>query len=458
MRVHFIAIGGSAMHNLAIALKLNGYEVSGSDDEIFEPARSRLANYGILPTGEGWDTSRITGDLDAVILGMHARNDNPELARARELELKIYSYPEFLFEAAKDKIRVVIAGSHGKTTITSMVLHVLQSAGIRADYMVGAQLEGFEVMVRLTPDSRYMILEGDEYLSSTIDPRPKFHLYRPHIALMSGIAWDHMNVFPTFENYVSQFEKFINLVEPGGRLIYCIADQEVTRISLSARKDIIRIPYGDLNYRIYDRKFHIIYNEKEFPVMIFGRHNIQNIHGAWQVCKQLGVDDETFLKAIGSFRGASKRLQLLKKNKYSSVYKDFAHSPSKLKATIEAIKELYPDRELIACLELHTFSSLNKAFLPQYQGCMEMADLPVVYFSRHALTLKRLPELTAEEVRTAFADERLSIYNDSASLQADLLSIDYRNKNLLLMSSGNFNGLDMEGLARKVLVRERRRA
>ena len=439
------------MHNLAIALKLNGYDVTGSDDEIFEPARGRLGKYGILPAGEGWDASRISSDLGAVILGMHARQDNPELARARELGLKIYSYPEYLYEASRDKIRVVIAGSHGKTTITSMDLHVLQIAGIKADYMVGAQLEGFEVMVRLTNDSKYIILEGDEYLSSTLDPRPKFHLYRPHIALLSGIAWDHMNVFPTFENYVSQFEKFIDLIEPRGSLIYCKSDAVVKRISRGARKDIILVPYGDLTYRIHDQKVHIIYDEQETPLMVFGRHNVQNIQGSWKICRQLGVDDETFLDAISSFSGASKRLQLLKKNEDSSVYKDFAHSPSKLKATIEALKELYPERELIACLELHTFSSLNKAFLPQYRGCMDKADRPIVYFSHHALALKRLPELTADEVRSAFTDDRLTIYNDSARMQADLLNIDYRNKNLLLMSSGNFDGLDMEELAEKIL-------
>jgi UDP-N-acetylmuramate: L-alanyl-gamma-D-glutamyl-meso-diaminopimelate ligase len=452
MKVHFIAIGGSAMHNLAIALKLNGYEVTGSDDEIFEPARSRLQQYGILPAFEGWDASRITAGLDAIILGMHARHDNPELSRARELNLKIYSYPEYLYEASKDKTRIVIAGSHGKTTITSMVLHVLHIAGIQADYMVGAQLEGFEVMVKLTNNSRYIILEGDEYLSSTLDPRPKFHLYRPHIALLSGIAWDHMNVFPTFENYVSQFEKFINLIEPKGSLIYCKSDPEVERISLKAGKDIILIPYGDLAYRIHDQKAYIIHDKQETPLMVFGKHNIQNIDGAWKICRQLGVDETTFLDAISSFSGASKRLQLLKRNKDSSVYKDFAHSPSKLKASIEALKELYPERELIACLELHTFSSLNKAFLPQYRGCMDMADKPIVYFSHHALALKRLPELTADEVKKAFSDERLTIYNDSAKMQADLLNMDYRNKNLILMSSGNFDGLDIEILAEKVVI------
>lgn len=439
------------MHNLAIALKLNGYSITGSDDEIFEPSKGRLKHYGILPEGEGWDAARITADLDAVILGMHARQDNPELAKARELGLKIYSYPEYLYEASKDKIRVVIAGSHGKTTITSMILHVLQETGMQVDYMVGAQLEGFDVMVRLTHNSKYIILEGDEYLSSTLDPRPKFHLYRPHIALISGIAWDHMNVFPTFENYISQFEQFIELIEPDGSLVYCKSDPVVKSISRKARKDIILVPYGDLTYRVHNSKVYIIHDEQETPLMVFGRHNVQNIQGAWKICRQLGVDDPTFLKAISSFSGASKRLQLLNKSDSASVYKDFAHSPSKLKATIEALKELNPERELIACLELHTFSSLNKAFLPQYRGCMDMADRPMVYFSPHALALKRLPELTAEEVRTAFGDDRLTIYNDSAKMQEDLLNINYRNTNLLLMSSGNFDGIDMEGLAKKVL-------
>lgn len=452
MKVHFIAIGGSAMHNLAIALKLKGFEVTGSDDEIFEPAQGRLKKYGIMPDNEGWDKLKISNDLDAVILGMHAKQDNPELAVARELGLKIYSYPEYLYEASKDKIRVVIAGSHGKTTITSMILHVLQVAGIQADYMVGAQLDGFEVMVRLTNDAKYIILEGDEYLSSTLDPRPKFHLYRPHIALLSGIAWDHMNVFPTFENYVSQFEQFINLIQPHGSLIYCSSDPVVKRISRKSRKDIILIPYGDLTYRIHDQKAYIQSGGgNETPLMVFGRHNVQNIQGAWKVCRQMGVDDETFLNAISSFSGASKRLQLLKKNADSSVYKDFAHSPSKLKATIEALKELNPQRELIACLELHTYSSLNKAFLPQYRGCMDSADRPIVYFSHHALALKRLPELTTEDIRTAFSDERLTIYNDPGKMQEDILNMNFHDKNLLLMSSGNFDGLNLEALAEKLI-------
>jgi UDP-N-acetylmuramate: L-alanyl-gamma-D-glutamyl-meso-diaminopimelate ligase len=451
MKVHFIAIGGSAMHNLAIALKLKGYEITGSDDEIFEPARERLARYGILPAEEGWDASKINNELDAVILGMHAKNDNSELAAARNLGLKIYSYPEYLYEVSKEKTRVVIAGSHGKTTITSMILHVLQQAGIKADYMVGAQLEGFEVMVRLTHEAKYMIIEGDEYLSSALDPRPKFHLYRPDIALISGIAWDHMNVFPTFEFYVSQFEQFIKMIQPGGSLIYCKADEVVNKISQHVREDVQAVPYGDLAYRIKDQKTWIISGYKEIPLMIFGKHNVQNVHGAWLVCRQLGVDDETFLNAISTFRGASKRLQLLKQADDSSVYKDFAHSPSKLKATVEAVKELYPGRDLVACIELHTYSSLNKDFLPLYRHCMDAADYPIVYFSHHAVALKRLPELTAQEVSTAFADDRLVVYNDSGKLQEDFLRMNFHNKNLLLMSSGNFDGLDLEILADQLL-------
>ena len=438
------------MHNLAIALRLKGYEITGSDDEIFEPARGRLAKYGILPENEGWDAERIHKGIDAVILGMHAKADNPELLAARSLGLKIYSYPEYLYEVSKDKIRVVVAGSHGKTSITSMILHVLQQAGIPADYMVGAQLEGFEVMVKLTPEAKYMILEGDEYLSSTLDPRPKFHLYRPDITILSGIAWDHMNVFPTFENYISQFEQFLDLIEPDGTLVYCAEDEIVNRISQNVRKDIRTIPYGNLDYKVEEGKTKLLFNKEEFPMMVFGKHNVQNIHGAWMVCRQMRVTDDIFLKAISTFRGASKRLQLLRQSDSFSVYKDFAHSPSKLKATIEAVRELYPDRELIACIELHTYSSLNKNFLPQYRHCMDSADLPIVYFSHHAVAMKRLPELTPEEVSAAFADQRLVVYNDSGKLKEDLLRLNFHNKILLLMSSGNFDGLNLEEISKNL--------
>jgi UDP-N-acetylmuramate: L-alanyl-gamma-D-glutamyl-meso-diaminopimelate ligase len=450
MKVHFIAIGGSAMHNLAIALKLKGYEVTGSDDEIFEPAKGRLARYGLLPPQEGWYPSKINEDLDAVILGMHAKGDNPELAEARRLGIKIYSYPEYLYEVSREKTRIVIAGSHGKTTITSMILHVLQHAGMQVDYMVGAQLEGFEVMVKLTESAQFMVLEGDEYLSSALDPRPKFHLYKPHIALISGIAWDHMNVFPTFQNYISQFEEFIDQIEPGGYLIYCKTDPEVRNISESAHGQITAIPYGDLQYSLKGQKVYISSGGDETPLMVFGRHNVQNIHGAWMVCRQIGVDDRTFLEAIRTFRGASKRLQLLTQTENFAVYKDFAHSPSKLKATVEALKEYYPERQLVACLELHTYSSLNKDFLPLYRHCMDAADFPIVYFSHHAVALKRLPELNPEEVNEAFADPRLVVYNDSKKLKEDLLQMDFTNKTLLLMSSGDFDGMKLEELAEMI--------
>jgi UDP-N-acetylmuramate: L-alanyl-gamma-D-glutamyl-meso-diaminopimelate ligase len=454
MRVHFIAIGGSAMHNLAIALHQKGYRVSGSDDEIFEPSKTRLRNLGLLPETEGWHPGKLDPGIDAVILGMHARNDNPELLQARELGLKIYSYPEYLYEQSKDKIRVVIGGSHGKTTITAMILHVLQHSGIDTDYMVGAQLEGFDVMVRLSENARFMVLEGDEYLSSALDPRPKFHLYRPHIALLSGIAWDHMNVFPTFENYVSQFREFIKKIEPKGKLIYFEEDPVIQSLASEERVDVAKIPYGTLPYMVRDGVTRLLCKGEEVPLSIFGKHNLQNLNGAWLVCNAMGVSEEEFLSAARTFKGASKRLQLLGKGPSTNIYKDFAHSPSKLKATIGAVKELYPERELVACIELHTYSSLNINFLPQYHGCLDLADMPVVYFSPHALQLKKLPQLTTDAVREAFGDPRIRVYNDSSLLRSDLISINFQNKNLLMMSSGDFDGLKLEDLAARLVKGE----
>ncbi len=451
MKVHFIAIGGSAMHNLAIALKRKGYDVSGSDDEIFEPSRGRLASYGLLPSGPGWDQSRITKDLDAVILGMHARQDNPELIRARELGLKIFSYPEYLYEVSREKIRVVIGGSHGKTTITSMVLHVLKYSGIECDYMVGAQLEGFDVMVRLSSEANFMILEGDEYLSSILDPRPKFHLYKPHIALISGIAWDHINVFPTFENYVEQFILFAEMIEKDGKLIYCEEDPQVVKVAKSARKDISLFPYSSLPFMVNKGLTYLLTAHGQIPLHIFGKHNMQNLGGALEICRQLGVSDHQFFKAIKQFKGASKRLQLLRQNDHSSIFKDFAHSPSKLKATIDAVKQQFPERQLVACLELHTYSSLNREFLSQYRKAMDGADYPYVYFNPHTISLKKLPPISEDDIREAFENQRLKIFTDSVLLKDELLQLDYRNKSLLMMSSGNFDGIDMDTLAEKIM-------
>lgn len=464
MKVHFIAIGGSAMHNLAIALCQKGITVTGSDDEIFDPARGRLEKYGLLPKEFGWHPERITKDLDAVVLGMHARIDNPELLRAQELGLKIYSYPEYLYEQSKDKLRIVIGGSHGKTTTTAMILHVLAHCGIEADYMVGAQLKGFEVMVRLSHTAKVMVIEGDEYLTSPIDRRPKFHLYKPNVAIITGIEWDHINVFPTFDIYREQFAKFIDLIEPDGTLVYCDEDAEVHRVAMENRRtDIQKLPYVCPEHKVENG---VTYLNNRTPLMVFGHHNLLNLTAARLACRQVGialrdanllpkgmvgVTDEQFDEAIGTFEGASKRLELVKKNDTCAVYKDFAHAPSKLRATIHAMREQYPDRRLVACMELHTFSSLTQEFLQQYAHSMDEADVRYVYFSQHALQLKKLPPLDPEEVRRAFGGN-VEVFTDSAAMVAKVKAMEWKSANLLMMSSGNFDGIDFNQLADEVLV------
>ncbi|NVO03238.1 MAG: peptidoglycan synthetase [Bacteroidetes bacterium] len=451
MKVHFIAIGGSAMHNLAIALHKKGITVTGSDDEIFEPSNSRLAKYGLLPQKNGWDKNNINESVEAVILGMHARNDNPELLEAQRLGIKIFSYPEYLYEQSKNKTRVVIGGSHGKTTITAMILHVLNALNIECDYMVGAQLEGFDVMVKLTDNSKIMILEGDEYLTSPIDRRPKFHLYMPNIALISGIAWDHINVFPTFENYIDQFKIFIDLISEGGSLVYCEDDENVKKIALKSQKNIKKFGYTFPEHKIIEGTTIIKNDGKDIPISVFGKHNLANMNGARLVCNQLGVNDADFFEAIKSFSGASKRLELMKKNSKTALYKDFAHSPSKLTATIKAVKEQFPNSKLFACMELHTFSSLNKEFLAHYHGCMEAADVAIVYFSPHTIELKKLPPISVEEVKNAFGGNNIKVYTNSNDLLSDLLNENWENKNLLMMSSGNFDGIDFKELANQII-------
>lgn len=451
MKVHFIAIGGSAMHNLAIAMHKKGDFVSGSDDEIFEPSKSRLQNFGLLPNKIGWDTDNIDDSLDAVILGMHARADNPELLKAQDLGLKIYSYPEYLYEQSKDKCRIVIGGSHGKTTITAMILHVFKHANIDTDYMVGAQLEGFEVMVKLSDHTKFMILEGDEYLTSPIDRRPKFHLYKPNIALISGIAWDHINVFPTYDNYVSQFKQFIELIEDDGKLVYCKDDKEVDRIVVQSNHKIEFIPYSLPNYSITDAQTCLQTKSGTIFLKIFGEHNLRNLEGARFICKSIGISDELFYEAIKSFKGASNRLELLHQNGKTNIYKDFAHSPSKLKASVEALKFQYDDRKLIACMELHTFSSLNKDFLDEYRGSLDAADYPIIYFNAHTLKHKKLPDLNAEEVRKAFDNKHLSVFTSRDKLISHLESLELKAHNILFMSSGNFGGLDLKDFAYQLL-------
>ena len=455
MKVHFIAIGGSAMHNLAIALCQKGITVTGSDDEIFDPAKSRLEKYGLLPESFGWHPERITKDLDAVVLGMHARIDNPELLRAQELGLKIYSYPEYLYEQSKDKLRIVIGGSHGKTTTTAMILHVLAHCGIEADYMVGAQLKGFEVMVRLSHTAKVMVIEGDEYLTSPIDRRPKFHLYKPNVAIITGIEWDHINVFPTFDIYREQFSKFIDLIEPNGTLVYCDEDAEVHRVAVeNQRTDIQKLPYVCPEHVVDNGVTYLRTPNSALrtPLMVFGHHNLLNLTAARLACRQVGISDEQFDEAISTFEGASKRLELVKKNDSCAVYKDFAHAPSKLRATIHAMREQYPDRRLVACMELHTFSSLTQEFLQQYAHSMDEADVRCVYFSQHALQLKKLPPLDPEEVKKAFGGD-VEVFTGSKALVDYVITLfrDNNNKNLLMMSSGNFDGIDFAALADEII-------
>lgn len=448
-KIHLIAIGGSAMHNMALSLHEKGFTVSGSDDEINEPSKSRLAKAGILPKEIGWFPEKLTTDVDAVILGMHARADNPELLRAKELNLKIFSYPEYIYEATKDKTRIVVGGSHGKTTITAMILHVLASQNIDTDYMVGAQLAGFNTMVKLTNTAKIAVIEGDEYLASPIDRRPKFHLYHPNIAILSGIAWDHINVFPTFEIYVDQFAQFINLIEPQGSLIYCEKDDVLKTVCENNGKtnSVKKYPYGVPQNEINDGITSIIYHEKKYPLEIFGEHNLMNLNAAKLACNQVGVSDVDFFESIQSFKGAAKRLELVYKSNQFNFYKDFAHSPSKLKATTKSVKEQFTNRQVIACMELHTFSSLNEAFLNEYKGSMNAADEAMVYFNPHTIAHKKLKEITIDQVLKAFDRKDLKVFTDSNELVNYLKSKKYSNKVLLMMSSGNFDGIDFSKLS-----------
>ena len=444
MRIHFIAIGGSAMHNLALALHQKGHVVSGSDDAIFEPSKTRLLAKGLLPEEMGWFPEKITSNIDAVILGMHAKKDNPELLRATELGLKIYSYPEFLFEQSKNKTRVVIGGSHGKTTITSMILHVMNYHNIAVDYMVGAQLEGFVTMVHLTEENDFIVLEGDEYLSSPTDLRPKFHLYQPNIALISGIAWDHINVFPTYENYVEQFEIFIAKITNGGILVYNQDDSEVKRVAEAATNPIRKMPYSTPNYTIENGITLLETPEGAMPIEVFGDHNLNNLAGAKWICQNMGVDEVDFYEAIATFKGASKRLEKIAESKNSVAYKDFAHSPSKVSATTKAVKAQYPNRKLVACLELHTYSSLNPEFLKEYQGALDAADVAVVFYSPDVVKIKKLDEISYEQISKSFERNDLIIYTNPADFKTFLFEQNLDNSALLLMSSGNYGGLNFD--------------
>ncbi len=451
MRIHFIAIGGSAMHNLALAMHDKGYQVTGSDDEVFEPSKGRLTQAGILPEDFGWFPEKIHSELDAIILGMHARKDNPELLKAQELKLKVYSYPEFIYNQSKDKTRVVIAGSHGKTTITSMILHVLNYFEKDFDYMVGAQLDGFDRMVKLTKEAPIIILEGDEYLSSPIDMRPKFIWYKPHVSLISGIAWDHINVFPTFDFYVEQFADFVNTIEEDGSLIYFDQDPEILKVVRNANSSVKCYGYNTPGHKVREGKTSLVVGDQEVPLNVFGTHNLQNLNGARLVLNQIDITNEMFYEAIQNFGGAAKRLETVAQNDNTVIYKDFAHSPSKLKATSSAVKSQWPNRELVAVMELHTFSSFNPEFLKEYRGSFDTPDYAVLFYLPETARHKKLPDLSMDQVKEAFGKDDLIIINTTADLQAYLEKTSWEGKNLLFMSSGNYGGIDIDGYAESLI-------
>jgi len=454
MKIHFISIGGSVMHQLAIALKRKGYEITGSDDEIFEPARGNLAKEGILPRIIGWEPGNITKTLDATILGMHARADNPELLKARELNLPIYSFPEYIYQESRNKTRVVVGGSHGKTTTTSMIMHVLRTRKKDFDYLVGARLQGFDQSVNIT-DAPIIVCEGDEYPASALERKPKFHFLYPHIAVLTGIAWDHINVFPTFDNYLEQFRIFIDRIEKGGHLIYNETDATLKKlVEEKRREDISYHPYGVPPHNIKEGITTLAIEGQQTTLQVFGDHNLLNLNAAWLVCRQLGIGASDFVKAIASFTGASKRLELLARNNSVVFYRDFAHAPSKVKATIDAVKHQFPERKLITALELHTYSSLNEAFMKEYKGSLDEADEAAVFYSRHALELKRMPPLPPETVKNGFGKKDLEVFNERADLENWLKKLDYHNAVVVFMSSGNYDGLDTEAFARGITQTE----
>lgn len=432
------------MHNMAIALKQKGHTITGTDDEIYEPAKSRLQKHGLLPAEMGWQTDLITTELDAIILGMHARKDNPELLKAKELGLKIYSFPEFMYEQTKNKLRVVVGGSHGKTTTTAMILHVLNHHQVAFDYLVGSQLEGFDTMVGFSETSKIAVFEGDEYLTSALDLRPKFHVYQADIGIITGIAWDHINVFPTFENYVLQFKKFVEDIPASGAIIYCNADSEVNKLLVQTETTCEKIPYNTPGFKVEDGKFVIETPEgNSVTLNFFGTHNLQNMMAAFHACIKVGLNQSQFFEAIASFKGTAKRLETLKETNSSLIIRDFAHAPSKLKATVNAVRELYPERQLIAIYELHTFSSLNKDFLPHYKNTLVQADTRAVLFSKHALEVKKMPMLSKEEVANGFG-ENVQVFTDKNELH-DFIKQHYTGReNLLLMSSGTFDGMSLD--------------
>lgn len=449
-KIHFIAIGGSAMHNLAMALQAKGYEITGSDDSIFEPSKSRLEKAGLLPHVMGWQPERISEKIDAVILGMHAKKDNPELLAAQAMSIPVYSYPEFIYEQSKEKTRVVIAGSHGKTSITAMVLHVLNYHDIDVDFMVGAQLEGFDTMVKLTETNDFMLIEGDEYLSSPLDLRPKFLWYKPHVTLISGIAWDHINVFPTLVDYEQQFVQYIQSIVPGGMLVYNQEDAVLTRMVIQTENTIRKQGYQTPPAYIDKGVTYLSTPEGDMPLSIFGQHNLSNLAGAKWICQMMGVDELDFYEAIESFKGAAKRMEKVAQGNTAHLFKDFAHAPSKVTATVKAITEQFDTHNTIGCLELHTYSSLTPEFLSHYKSSLDSLDEALVFYDPEALKIKERPAISIADIKTAFGNQNLRVFTSPKELHTYLFQKNYSHTVLLMMSSGNYGDLDWETLSKRI--------
>lgn len=449
--VHLIAIGGSVMHNLALALHNQGFTVSGSDDQIFEPARSRLYNYGICPENEGWFPEKINNKLSFVILGMHARKDNPELIRAQELNIPIFSFPEFIGKAYRQHFRVVIAGSHGKTTTTSMLMHVLKRTGQSFDYLVGALLDGFREMVSLG-GAKYAVIEGDEYLSSCLDLRPKFLHYKPQIAVITGIAWDHYNVFPKYEDYIDAFRQFIRSMEPGATLIYYEGDQDLRNLVTESAAHLNKIPYAEAPSRISPERTFIISEWGCYGLEIFGRHNLQNLQAVREVCHLLAVDDRSVCEALTTFKGAAKRLELICERPNLKVFQDFAHAPSKVRATLQAVRETFPGKRILCYLELHTYSSLNPDFIGQYKGSLASCERAVIYYDLQAVQIKKMSVMEPEQLQKAFGRSDIKVFQDVQSLELDMQSSTGDFELILFLGSGNWGGLELRKIYNESIV------
>jgi len=450
--VHFIAIGGSVMHNLALALKKMGMRISGSDDEIYEPAAGKLKSGGI-EANIGWQPEKMDASIDLVVLGMHAKADNPELAKAKSLKLPIVSFPDFIRRWSANQQRIVIGGSHGKSSITALAMHVLNQLNKKFDYLIGAEVEGFSLTVSLS-DAPIIIIEGDEYLASKLDPVAKFLKYDHHIGLISGIAWDHKNVFPSFEDYTQQFEQFADKTPKAGSIIYNEKDLLAKKIGEKEREDVRKVPYGVHDAVIKNGVTYLKTKDYgEVKISVFGDHNLENIGAVLALVKLLGIEEKAFYQAVQTFTGAKKRLEIVKQQGNDKLFKDYAHSPSKLEATTTALKKQFADSKVVVAYELHTFSSLNKEFIKEYKNTLSKADEAFIFINPHNIKNSHTDDLTTTEIQEAFNNTELTLFTDKHKLVEAMKKAKTTEKNIFaLLSSGNFDGLDIEEVSHKLIA------